>query len=84
MGTVSDDLPSLFIQWKGTTVCGDFACLCGNSGHICGAGFMYSIKCGSCGRTFGVDPHPKLTELSIPARDDDPAIVVVGGYLPQQ
>jgi hypothetical protein len=35
--------------WKGTVVCGDFHCECGNYAHICGAGFMYSIKCHKCG-----------------------------------
>lgn len=48
--------PDVFIQWKGTTVCGDFTCKCGNSAHICGQDFMYWIHCQACDATWEV-PH---------------------------
>ena len=41
--------PHAFIQWKGTDVCMDFRCDCGESSHYDGM-FAYAIKCGGCGQ----------------------------------
>lgn len=41
---------STFIQWKGTNVCMDLVCLCGEGHHI-DATFAYAVKCSACGRT---------------------------------
>jgi hypothetical protein len=46
----------IYIQWKGTTVCGDFHCDCGHTAHVCGADFMYYVHCPKCDRRFEV-PH---------------------------
>lgn len=37
-----------FIQWKGTDVCMDFRCECGEGGHFDGF-FAYVVKCPGCG-----------------------------------
>lgn len=39
---------STFIQWKGTDICMDFHCECGNDFHVDGY-FVYSVLCKSCG-----------------------------------
>ena len=48
--------PNLFIQWKGTDLCADFRCSCGNGAHICGESFVYAIKCSHCGKVW-MTPH---------------------------
>jgi hypothetical protein len=40
-------LPRAFIQWKGTDVCMDFHCECGQHYHI-DAEFAYAVKCVKC------------------------------------
>lgn len=47
--------PHLFIQWKGTDLCGDFRCECGNNQHI-DAMFCYTIECDECGAKYKT-PH---------------------------
>ena len=47
--------PNVFVQWKGTEVCLDFACSCGYSGHYDG-GFAYGLKCAQCGQIWTM-PH---------------------------
>jgi len=59
--------PSFFVQWKGTDVCGDFRCTCGLLSHICGAEFMYSIRCGRCGKRFAIQHTLFLLEC----KDDE-------------
>lgn len=51
--------PHGWIQWKGTDVCMDIHCVCGESTHIDGE-FMYYIKCGACGRVYECDGHIQL------------------------
>lgn len=75
MGNRSDETKALFpslsmeqpkvhgwIQWKGTDVCMDVHCECGSMTHIDG-GFIYHIKCASCGRVYEVDGHVRLHKL---------------------
>lgn len=51
-----EDSPAhAFIQWKGTDVCFDFYCDCGEQGHFDGY-FAYQFRCGSC-KTVYVFPH---------------------------
>lgn len=44
------------IQWKGTSVCIDIHCSCGESSHYDGE-FMYYIKCGYCGKIWSCNEH---------------------------
>lgn len=39
--------PNVFIQWKGTDVCFDFWCECGEQGHYDGF-FAYAFRCSRC------------------------------------
>jgi hypothetical protein len=56
---------SIFMQWKGTDICGDFRCECGLQVHICDASFVYHVRCGGCGSLYQM-PHTlplrKVTE----------------------
>ena len=45
----AEQLPHVFIQWKGTTPCMDFHCECGAFHHVCGDYFCYAVKCHECG-----------------------------------
>ena len=49
------DGTSVFIQWKGTDVCLDFHCECGEAGHFDGD-FAYQLRCGACQRVWDL-PH---------------------------
>ena len=39
--------PNASIQWKGTDVCMDFTCSCGEECHVDGF-FMYIVQCPTC------------------------------------
>lgn len=54
--------PYAWIQWKGTDVCLDLHCECGNLGHI-DADFAYHIKCGKCGAVYFANGHIELIKL---------------------
>jgi hypothetical protein len=51
-----------WIQWKGTNVCLDLHCACGNLSHVDGA-FAYNVKCPECGRVYFCNGHIELIEL---------------------
>jgi hypothetical protein len=55
--------PFGWVQWKGTRVCMDVHCPCGELGHV-DAEFAYRIRCAACGRTFSVCVHVRLIEIS--------------------
>lgn len=40
-----------FIQWKNTSLCMDFTCLCGVQSHLDGD-FAHVIECGACHAQF--------------------------------
>lgn len=54
-------IPNGWIQWKGTNVCIDIHCICGESSHYDGD-FMYFIECGYCGRVYECGGYIKLYE----------------------
>lgn len=53
---VKQPLPSAFIQWKGTDVCMDFHCECGQHYHI-DAEFAYTVKCVKCEAVWEMPSH---------------------------
>ena len=57
--------PAAFIQWKGTDVCLDFDCPCGNphSGHLDGD-FVYALRCSECDRVFAMPSVVPLIEIT--------------------
>lgn len=52
-----------FIQWKGTDVCMDVHCACGNHQHVDNE-FVYAVKCDGCGQKYAVGFHVKLIPLT--------------------
>jgi len=56
--------PHGWIQWKGTDVCMDFHCKCGNHSHI-DDDFVYNIKCPKCGTVYMCNGHIEMIELEI-------------------
>jgi len=61
------------VQWKGTDVCLDFNCPCGQFSHIDGFTFSY-IKCFACGQNY------KLAS-EIPFEAVDESETVGGGLI---
>ena len=57
-----EDDPHGWIQWKGTEVCLDLHCTCGELTHFDG-GFMYHIKCPFCGQVYEANGHIQLIPL---------------------
>lgn len=53
--------PYGWVQFKGTELCMDVHCSCGELTHIDGM-FLYFIKCGSCGRIYELNGHIQLIE----------------------
>jgi len=52
-----------WIQWKGTNVCIDLHCVCGNDSHFDGE-FFYFYKCPKCGAKYAVGQNVKLIPLT--------------------
>ncbi len=65
--------PHAWIQWKGTNVCMDVSCICGEQSHI-DAEFVYNVKCPSCKRVYFCNGHIELIEL-----EEEPDACVVTG-----
>lgn len=51
-----------WIQWKGTNVCIDLYCECGEHGHV-DEEFFYYYQC-KCGRKYAVGQNVKLIPLT--------------------
>lgn len=54
--------PGGWIQWKGSDICMDVWCKCGNQGHI-DADFCYFVECQECGTIYFCNGHIELIEL---------------------
>ena len=54
-----------FIQWKGTDVCMDWWCSCGNSNHV-DSDFLYSVQCKHCGKVWEVGTQVALRPTTEP------------------
>lgn len=72
------DFPHGWIQWKGTDVCIDLHCKCGEHFHYDGD-FLYSVKCPKCKTCYALDGHIELIEIEeepknikTPKADNDP------------
>lgn len=52
---------TMFIQWKGTSVCLDFYCPCGQHGHL-DSGFAYFIGCPKCGAVYEMGTQVRATK----------------------
>lgn len=69
--------PYAWIQWKGTEVCMDVWCECGDWGHLDGD-FIYYVKCASCGRVYMTNGHIELVPL-VEGEDEPDQCVTFGG-----
>lgn len=54
--------PHGWIQWKGTNVCMDVHCECGELTHVDGD-FAYHVKCSNCGAVYFCNGHIELIKL---------------------
>lgn len=54
--------PHGWIQWKGTNVCVDLHCVCGEHSHVDG-GFAYFFQC-KCGKKYALGQNIQLLELT--------------------
>jgi hypothetical protein len=68
---MSDERPYTFIQWKGTEVCMDVYCTCGDQFHIDGD-FAYEVQCHHCGQIYEVGSRVVLTPLDESDRGQPP------------
>lgn len=62
VSSFAESEPVGWIQWKGTSVCMDVHCACGELTHIDGD-FTYLIQCGKCKRVYWPNAYIKLVEL---------------------
>lgn len=56
------DKPYGWIQWKGTDVCMDIHCECGELFHIDGD-FAYAVECPYCGTMYSCNGHIELIKI---------------------
>jgi hypothetical protein len=54
--------PHSWIQWKGTNVCMDVYCSCGQMSHV-DAEFAYHIRCPHCGRLWAMCANVRMVEV---------------------
>ena len=59
----------VYIQWKGTEVCMDVHCECGNHAHS-DAEFAYFVECAKCHRIYEVGCYTRLYVVSHDQRAD--------------
>lgn len=63
-----DPLPkegaSGFIQWKGTSVCMDLTCRCGQGVHLCDKSFTYFWECLKCGEVYALSSYIRMVPLT--------------------
>jgi len=55
-------MPNAFIQWKGTDVCMDCYCVCGESFHV-DADFAYAVSCPFCKRRYEMSAMIEMREM---------------------
>lgn len=55
--------PHAWIQWKGTNVCMDVRCSCGELTHV-DADFAYVVRCGDCGRLWAMCQNVRMIEIT--------------------
>ncbi len=70
------DKPHGWIQWKGTNVCMDIHCKCGEMTHVDDE-FTYHIKCVKCKRVYFCNGHIELIELE---QEPENCVILTEGY----
>lgn len=69
--------PCAFIQWKGTDVCADYYCVCGEQFHLDDE-FVYAVQCPYCNRRYEVSSMIELREM-LPDEKWDGCDIRIGG-----
>jgi hypothetical protein len=64
--------PHGWVQWKGTEVCMDIHCKCGDMFHI-DASFAYFVKCPTCETVYMCNGHIELIEID---KEPDSCVVM--------
>ena len=70
--------PHCWIQWKGTDVCMDVHCECGEHSHV-DAEFAYKVECPRCGKVWHVSPYVRLVPWVEEDGHLDSCLVVADG-----
>jgi len=60
--------PNGWIQWKGTDVCMDIHCKCGELTHVDGE-FCYLVKCPHCSTVYHCSGFIRLIEIDYNEKD---------------
>lgn len=68
-GKPPEGTPHGWIQWKGTDLCMDLRCVCGDLTHLDSCSFAYLVQCRNCGRIYWPNAHISMTELTGEDRD---------------
>jgi len=59
---ITPEIPYVYVQHKGTDLCGDFHCVCGESFHI-DDDFVYGVQCPYCERKLEVGCYLGMREI---------------------
>lgn len=70
---VLNEKPHGWIQFKGTDICLDVHCKCGNLTHIDGD-FIYFLECSACGAVYELNGHIELIERTRESIDAETTI----------
>lgn len=68
--------PHGWIQWKGTDVCIDIHCKCGESVHFDGD-FMYYVRCPYCNQIYEANGHIELIPVDEKEFDIDNSCIQI-------
>lgn len=63
--------PHAWMQMKGTDLCADIRCACGQVSHVDGE-FVYAVKCPHCGAVYTIGTNVEL----IPGNPNDFSVTV--------
>lgn len=61
--------PHIWVQWKGTDVCADIHCSCGEISHFDGD-FFYFFKCPACGQHWQVGANVAIYPVAVEQAGD--------------
>lgn len=70
MGAKYVGQPHGWIQFKGSEICMDVHCKCGELTHVDGS-YIYMVECGKCGTKYAINGHVQFIEIEeVPEKDE--------------